>query len=611
MRPAAGPPERDAPGPATAHRVIHRGTEACRAAWQALAVTIAGFLPTPTRDVKQPLRALLLDALAALQQAGSLPPMPAPAFALERTRNRAHGDFASNLAMTLAKPAGRNPRELATALVAALPAHPLLARAEVAGPGFINLFLSPAAFHGEVLRALGEGSGYGRNVSGGGRRVGVEFVSANPTGPLHVGHGRAAAIGDCLSRLLEASGWAVTREFYYNDAGAQIANLALSVQARVLGIEPDDARWPADGYRGDYIRELARRYQAGATVIADGHAVTASGDAGDLDAIRRFAVAALRHEQDLDLKAFGVHFDVYFLESSLYTEDRVEQTVRELIAHGHTYEDGGALWLRSTDFGDDKDRVMRKSDGSYTYFVPDVAYHLSKWQRGYARAITELGADHHGSLMRVRAGLQALEAGIPPGYPEYVLHQMVTVMRGGEEVKLSKRAGGYLTLRELIDEAGRDATRWFLAGRKADSQLTFDIDLARAQSNDNPVYYVQYAHARVASVLRQAAERGMAHDAARGAAVLARLDNAHEQALLVELSRYPEVVETAAAQLEPHLVAQYLTELAHAFHTWYNAQQFLVEDADLRDARLLLARAVQRVLANGLDLLGVSAPESM
>ncbi len=561
--------------------------------------------------MKQPLRALLLDALAALQQAGSLPPLPVPMFTLERTRNRAHGDFASNLAMTLARPSGRKPRELAAALVAALPAHPLLARAEVAGPGFINLFLSPAAFHGEALRALGEGSDYGRNASGGGRRVGVEFVSANPTGPLHVGHGRAAAIGDCLSRLLEASGWAVTREFYYNDAGAQIANLALSVQARVVGIEPDDARWPADGYRGDYIRELARRYLAGETVTADGHAVTAGGDAGDLDAIRRFAVAALRHEQDLDLKAFGVHFDVYFLESSLYTEGRVEATVRELIARGHTYEDGGALWLQSTDFGDDKDRVMRKSDGSYTYFVPDVAYHLSKWQRGYARAITELGADHHGSLMRVKAGLQALEAGIPQGYPEYVLHQMVTVMRGGEEVKLSKRAGGYLTLRDLIDEAGRDATRWFLAGRKADSQLTFDIDLARAQSNDNPVYYVQYAHARVASVLRQAAERGMAHDAARGAAALTRLDSAHEQAMLVELSRYPEVVEAAAAQLEPHLIAQYLTEFAHVFHTWYNAQQFLVEDADLRDARLLLARAVQRVLANGLDLLGVSAPESM
>jgi len=561
--------------------------------------------------VKQPLRALLLDALAALQQTGALPPLPAPAFTLERTRNRAHGDFASNLALTLAKPAGRKPRELAAALVAALPAHPMLARAEVAGPGFINLFLSPAAFHAEALRALREGAGYGRNAGGGGRRVGVEFVSANPTGPLHVGHGRAAAIGDCLSRLLEASGWAVTREFYYNDAGAQIANLAQSVQARCLGIEPDDARWPTDGYRGDYIRELARRFLAGESVTADGHVVVASGDAGDLDALRHFAVAALRNEQDLDLKAFGVHFDVYFLESSLYTDGKVEETARELVAHGHTYEDGGALWLRSTDFGDDKDRVMRKSDGSYTYFVPDVAYHLSKWQRGYARAITELGADHHGSLMRVKAGLQALEAGIPQGYPEYVLHQMVTVLRGGEEVKLSKRAGGYLTLRELIDEAGRDATRWFLAARKADSQLTFDLDLARAQSNDNPVYYVQYAHARIASVLRQATERGLAHDAARGTAALARLDSAHEQIMLVELSRYPEVVDAAAAQLEPHLIAQYLTETAHAFHTWYNAQQFLVEDADLRDARLLLARAVQRVLANGLDLLGVSAPESM
>ena len=561
--------------------------------------------------MKQPLRALLLDALAALQQTGALPPLPAPAFTLERTKTRAHGDFASNLAMTLAKSAGRKPRELAEALVAALPAHSMLARAEVAGAGFINLFLSPAAFHAEALRALREGRGYGRNASGGGRRVGVEFVSANPTGPLHVGHGRAAVIGDCLSRLLEASGWAVTREFYYNDAGVQIQNLAISVQARTRGLTPADAGWPEDGYRGDYIADVARAYLAGESVMADGHTVTGAKDPDDLDAIRHFAVAALRHEQDLDLKAFGVRFDVHFLESSLYTEGKVEETVRELIAHGHTYEDGGALWLRSTDFGDDKDRVMRKSDGSYTYFVPDVAYHLSKWQRGYERAITELGADHHGSLARVRAGLQALEIGIPKGWPEYVLHQMVTVMRDGEEVKLSKRAGSYVTLHDLIDEVGRDATRWFLAARKADSQLTFDIDLARAQSNDNPVYYVQYAHARVASVLRQAAERGLTHDATRGAAALPRLDSAHEQAMLVELSRYPEVVEAAAAQLEPHPITQYLTETAHAFHTWYNAQQFLVEDADLRDARLLLARTVQQVLANGLDLLGVSAPESM
>ncbi|MHB8569564.1 MAG: arginine--tRNA ligase [Metallibacterium sp.] len=562
--------------------------------------------------MKDLLRTLLDTALAMLQRDARLPAQEAlPNYTLERSKTRAHGDFACNVALLLAKPARMNPRALAEALVAALPAHALLARAEVAGPGFINLFLAPAAYHAELLRALAEGARYGHNARGQGQQVGVEFVSANPTGPLHVGHGRAAAQGDCIARLLEASGWAVTREFYYNDAGAQIMNLALSVQARALGLGPDDAGWPSDGYRGEYIGELARRYVACASVSADGQTITASGDVQDIDAIRRFAVAALRHEQNLDLQAFGVRFDVYFLESSLYSDGKVEDTVRALVAHGHAYEEGGALWLRSTDFGDDKDRVMRKSDGSYTYFVPDVAYHLSKWQRGYTRAITELGADHHGSLMRVKAGLQALEIGIPRGYPEYVLHQMVTVMRGGEEVKLSKRAGSYVTLRDLIEEAGRDATRWFLAARKADSQLTFDIDLARARSNDNPVFYVQYAHARIASVLRQASERGMTHDAARGTAALTWLDSATAQALQWEISRYPEVVDAAARDLEPHQIAQYLGEIAYALHTWYNAEPFLVEDADVRDARLLLARATQQVLANGLGLLGVSAPEQM
>ena len=575
------------------------------------AVTIPCLL-RPEATVKDLLRSLLDTALATLLRDARLPALEAlPDYTLERSKTRAHGDFACNVALLLARPARMNPRALAEALVAALPAHALLARAEVAGPGFINLFLAPAAYHAEVLRALREGARYGHNAQGRGRRVDVEFVSANPTGPLHVGHGRAAAQGDCIARLLEASGWAVTREFYYNDAGAQIMNLALSVQARARGLGPDSDGWPADGYRGDYISELARRYLARDSATVEGHTVHASAEADDLDAIRRFAVAALRHEQNLDLEAFGVRFDVYFLESSLYAEGKVEETVRALIAHGHTYEDGGALWLRSTDFGDDKDRVMRKSDGSYTYFVPDVAYHLSKWQRGYVRAITELGADHHGSLARVRAGLQALDCGIPAGYPDYVLHQMVTVMRGGEEVKLSKRAGSYVTLRDLIDEVGRDATRWFLAARKADSQLTFDIDLARAQSNDNPVFYVQYAHARIASVLRQAGERGMTHDAARGAAALLRLDSTPAQALLWEISRYPEVVDTAARDLQPQQITQFLGEIAYAFHTWYNAEPFLVEDAELRDARLLLARATQQVLGNGLDLLGVSAPEHM
>jgi len=561
--------------------------------------------------VKEQLFESVHHALRALHADGTLPAADAPAFVVERTKNRDHGDFATNVALLLAKAAGKKPRDLAAALVAALPARAEIAKVEIAGPGFINFFLSPAAYHREVHAVLERGAAYGHNDSGRGRTAGVEFVSANPTGPLHVGHGRNAAIGDCIARVLWANGWHVVREFYYNDAGAQINNLALSVQARARGVEPDAPAWPADGYRGDYIKDVARAYLDRESVHTDGIDVVGAGDPDDLDAIRRFAVAYLRREQDLDLRAFGVSFDVYFLESSLYDDGKVEETTRELVAQGHTYEEGGALWLRTTDFGDDKDRVMRKSDGSYTYFLPDVAYHRSKWQRGYEHAITVLGSDHHGSLARVKAGLQALDAGIPKGWPEYMLYQMVTVMRGGEEVKLSKRAGSYVTLRDLIDEVGRDATRYFLIARKSDSQLIFDIDLARAQTNDNPVYYIQYAHARVASVMRQLAERGLGWDQRNGLAKLDRLDDEHAQALLVELSRYPEVVENAGEHLEPQLIATYLRELAAAFHAYYNSQQFLVDDADLRDARLTLAAATRQVLANGLDLLGVFAPESM
>ena len=561
--------------------------------------------------MKEPLRQIVLQAIARLQEQALLPADASAPFVVERTRSKEHGDFATNAALLLAKPARKNPRALAEALVAAMPQSTQISKVEIAGPGFVNFFLGAGAYHAELRRILTEGKAYGRSASGAGRTAGVEFVSANPTGPLHVGHGRAAAIGDCLARLLDASGWSVNREFYYNDAGVQIANLAISVQARAKGLAPDDTGWPEDGYRGDYIADVARAYLAGESVVADGHAVTGAKDVDNLDAIREFAVASLRREQDLDLKAFGVGFDVYFLESSLYTQGKVEETVRELVAHGHTYEEGGALWLRTTDFADDKDRVMRKSDGTYTYFVPDVAYHRSKWQRGYERAITELGSDHHGSLARVKAGLQALDIGIPKDWPEYVLHQMVTVMRGGEEVKLSKRAGSYVTLRDLIDEVGCDATRYFLIARKADSQLVFDIDLARSQSNDNPVYYIQYAHARVCSVLRQLGERGLAWNRDNGLAELDLLSNEHETALMAELARYPEVVETAAANLEPHLIAQYLRELAHGLHTYYHAHPFIVDDADLRDARFALIGAVRQVLANGLDLIGVSAPESM
>ena len=563
--------------------------------------------------MKASLRALIAQGIDALRSAGTLPADTAtPDFVVERPKTREHGDFATNAAMLLAKAARSNPRAIATALVAALPASDDVAKVEIAGPGFINFHLSPGAYQREVTTALAQGAAYGRNDSGAGRTVGVEYVSANPTGPLHVGHGRAGVIGDCIARVLAANGWDAKREFYYNDAGVQIDNLAKSTQARALGLTPDSEGWPEDGYRGDYIADVAQAYLNGDSVEVEGHVVTGEKDPHNLDAVRRFAVAYLRREQNLDLAAFGVSFDRYFLESSLYADQKVEETVNKLVASGHTYEEGGALWLRSTDFGDDKDRVMRKSDGTYTYFVPDVAYHLSKWQRGYQRAITELGADHHGSLARVRAGLQALGEGIPPGYPEYVLHQLVTVMRGGEEVKLSKRAGSYLTLRDLIEEAGADATRWFLIARKPDSQLTFDIDLAREQSKDNPVFYVQYAHARVCSLLRRVEEKGLAaYDQAAGIAALPALTDEGSLALMVELSRYPEVVEAAGVSLEPHAIAQYLRELAYAFQAWYDGEPILVDDAAERNARLALALAVRQALANGLDLLGVSAPEKM
>src|SRR6478735_308418 len=568
--------------------------------------------PPLASAVKSSLRALIDQGIAALRTAGTLPPdADAPAFVVERPKDRTHGDFSTNAAMVLAKAARTNPRALAQALVAALPASDDVAKVEIAGPGFINFHLAPEAYTRELREIVARGAAYGRNDSGAGHTCGVEYVSANPTGPLHVGHGRAAAIGDCIARVLAANGWKVMREFYYNDAGAQIDNLAKSVQARALGKGPDDPSWPEDGYRGDYIIDVAQAHLRGDTVEFEDHIVHAAKDPNDFDAIRRFAVAYLRREQNADLAAYGVSFDVYFLESSLYTDGKVEETVRELVAHGHTYEEGGALWLRTTDFGDDKDRVMRKSDGTYTYFLPDVAYHRSKWQRGYERAITELGADHHGSLARVLAGLQALDCGIPKNWPEYVLHQMVTVMRGGEEVKLSKRAGSYLTLRDLVEEVGRDATRWFLIARKPDSQLTFDIDLARSQSLDNPVYYVQLSHARICGLMRQLAERGMRFDADAGLAQPLDIENPATRNLLGELSRYPEVVAAAGEHLEPHLLTVYLHELAQAFQSYYNDHQFLVDEADLRDARLALAQATKQVLANGLDLIGVSAPEAM
>ncbi|MEQ6889321.1 arginine--tRNA ligase [Halomonas sp. CS7] len=561
--------------------------------------------------MKETIIALLEGALDNLRQQGVVPAEIAPTIKVDPTRDKAHGDYATNLALMLAKPAGKKPRELAETLVAALPESDAVQKVEIAGPGFVNFFAATDAAAQVVRQVLETGDAFGRNLAGQGQKVQVEFVSANPTGPLHVGHGRGAAIGDCICRLLEATGHDVTREFYYNDAGAQIANLARSVQARVQGIDPGDAGWPEDGYRGGYIIDVANSYLAGETVHADDRHVTGAGDPDDLEAIRDFAVAYLRREQDLDLKAFGVEFDVYFLESSLYEQGKVEEAVERLIEQGHTYEQDGALWLRTTDFGDDKDRVMRKSDGQYTYFLPDVAYHLDKWQRGFATVINEQGADHHSTVTRVRAGLQALETGIPKGWPDYVLHQMVMVTRSGVEVKLSKRAGSYVTVRDLIDEVGRDATRFFLAARRADSQLTFDIDLARSQSNDNPVYYVQYAHARVCSMLRKADAEDQAFDHELAMTKLALLDSDQEKAVLNRLARYPEVVAHAAAAHEPQQIAQYLLDLAADFHTCYNAVKVMVDDDALRNARLALGLATRQVLRNGLDLMGVGAPEEM
>ena len=561
--------------------------------------------------MKDQLSRLISQALDSLVDQGTLPGDSPRNIQIDRTRDPSHGDLASNIALTLAKAAGKNPRELAQLICAALPPAGFLARTDIAGPGFINFFLSEASSQSVIREILEQESAYGSCNTGQGRRVQVEYVSANPTGPLHVGHGRGAAVGDCICRLLEATGWAVTREFYYNDAGQQINNLALSVQARCRGMQPDDPDWPADGYRGDYIHDVAQAYLRGDRVDASDQHVAGSADPDRLDDIRRFAVAYLRREQDLDLQAFEVHFDNYFLESSLYEDGEVDATVQRLVDRGHTYELDGALWLRTTAFGDDKDRVMRKSDGGYTYFLPDVAYHLNKWQRGFERVINEQGADHHSTVTRVRAGLQALESGIPQGWPEYVLHQMVTVMRDGEEVKLSKRAGSYVTLRDLIDEVGRDATRYFLAARAANSQLTFDINLATSQSNDNPVYYIQYAHARACSVMRKLQEQGWEWKPETALQQLDQLVEEHEKALLRQLARYPEVVAGAALASEPHTVATYLRELAADFHTWYNAHKMLVEDAGLRNARVALCEAVRQVIANGLGLLGVSAPEAM
>jgi len=550
----------------------------------------------------------LLDALRqAIQDVSPGTAVPA---AFESPKQAAHGDLAVTAAMQLAKPLKKNPREVAQALVEALGRQPACTRfvdaMEIAGPGFINLRLSAAAKQAVVAEVLAAGDTFGRQPATG-QRMMVEFVSANPTGPLHVGHGRNAALGDSVCHLLESQGHEVSREFYYNDAGVQIARLAQSTQCRIKGLKPGDPGWPEDAYNGDYIQAIADDFMARKTVKSDDREFTASGDPDDLDSIGQFAVAYLRHEQDVDLRSFGVHFDTYYLESSLYTEGRVERTVERLVASGKTYEQDGALWLRSTDFGDDKDRVMRKSDGTYTYFVPDVAYHVTKWERGFGKVINVQGTDHHGTIARVRAGLQAAGAGIPPGYPDYLLYKMITVMKGGEEVKISKRTGGYVTLRELIEWTSKDAVRFFLISRKADTEFVFDVDLALKQNDENPVFYVQYAHARICSVIEKG---GAAASAVR--ADLSRLTAPSELALMLKLAEYPTVLANAADGLAPHDIAFYLRDVASLFHSYYAAERFLVDGDDaLTAARLALLNATRQVVKNALAVLGVSAPEKM
>ncbi len=535
---------------------------------------------------------------------------------LARPRDRAHGDWATNAAMALAKQLGRKPQELARALLAEMnPAAAGVAESSIAAPGFINFHLDTAHLASGLQGVLDQGEAFGRSNSGEGKPVNVEFVSANPTGPLHVGHGRQAALGDAIASLLAQAGWAVTREFYYNDGGGQIERLCDSVYGRMM-----DAPLAEDLYHGEYVKDVAAAFVAAraqertTTIEAARESVSTawSGDAGLRDDVRQFAVAALRAEQDADLKAFGVKFDVYYLESSLYTEGRVEETMRELVNAGHAFEQDGALWLRTTDFGDDKDRVMRRSPekgGEPTYFVPDVAYHVTKWQRGFARAIDVQGADHHSTVTRVRAGLQALEMGIPKGYPEYVLHQMVTVMKSGEEVKISKRAGSYVTVRDLVDEVGRDAVRYFFLMRKGESQLVFDVDLARSQSEENPVYYIQMAHARLSGIFR-VGNIDMATITGAGLA-WDRLAEPEERELVKALLDWPSLVAGATDALEPHRVANWLHETARLIHLWYHKHHVLVEDADVMHARLALAKASRIVVANALAVLGISAPERM
>ncbi len=562
----------------------------------------------------------LLAALAA--ELDNILPGAGAKAAFESPKVAAHGDFACTAAMQLAKPLQRNPRQLGEQLREALLANPAYQRwveaIDIAGPGFINIRLKAAAKQAIVHEVLAAGPEFGQQAANG-QRVLVEFVSANPTGPLHVGHGRQAALGDAICNLFATQGFDVYREFYYNDAGVQINTLATSTQLRAQGFKPGDTCWPTDPdnpaskafYNGEYIADIAQDFLAKKTVRSDDREFTGSGDVNDVDGMRQFAVAYLRHEQDLDLKAFDVKFDNYYLESSLYTSGKVADAVSRLQAAGKTYEQDGALWLKSTDYGDDKDRVMRKQDGTFTYFVPDVAYHIAKWERGFRKVVNIQGTDHHGTIARVRAGLQAANVGIPEGYPDYVLHTMVRVMRGGEEVKISKRAGSYVTLRDLIEWTSTDAVRFFLLSRKPDTEYTFDVDLAIQKNNDNPVYYVQYAHARICSVLRAWADHDGGDMATLKSVDLSALESPQAQALMLQLAKFPAMLTAASSDFAPHDVTFYLRDLAACYHSYYDAERILVDDVAVKQARLALVAATAQVLHNGLKVLGVSAPAKM
>ncbi len=544
---------------------------------------------------------------------------------LERPKVAAHGDLACNVAMQLARQLKKNPRAIATELIERIQSLPqskeLIESFEIAGPGFINMRLSQQAKTFAIREVLRLGGEFGKNKDHAGENILIEYVSANPTGPLHLGHARQGALGDVLSNLMRTQGWNVCREFYYNDAGVQIQTLTESVRLRIKELLGETITFPENGYQGLYIKDIAKDFLDKKTIrTRDGQEITASGNVEDVDSIRAFSVGYLKNEQDSDLNALGVSFDNFYLESSLYSDGLVERAVNALIASGHTYEQDGALWLRTTDFkefGDDKDRVMRKQDGHYTYFVPDVAYHLSKFERGFVKAVDIQGSDHHGTTARVRIGVQVagqqLGLNVPKVFPIYVLHKMLKVIKNGEEVKMSKRSGTYVTLRDLVNWVGKDAARFFLVSRKADSEFVFDIDLALSQSDENPVYYLQYAHARICSVFAQAKEKGFSIPTQEAIAEmdLSALSDKNAQALIARISEFPETLSVAAKECAPHTLCFYLKDLAGDFHAFYNAERVLVEDEAVRNARLALLLAARQVLRNGLDLLGVSAPEKM